>query len=101
MIINILYVQISIAKYSDMTDLAHDQKKCSIATTGLTKMQLNMTNNYQFMDDLNMYPAMLAVDSAISAETPPLRILKGCNHPDHADVAVPVATVARRRWGLR
>lgn len=55
MIIKILYEKISIAKYSYMTDLAHDQKKCSIATTRLTKMQLNMTNNYQFMDDLNLY----------------------------------------------
>ena len=47
-----------------------------------------------------MYPPMLAVDSAISAEMLPLRILKGCDHPDHVDVAVPAATAAQRRWGL-
>jgi hypothetical protein len=27
-----------------------------------------------------MYPPMLAADSAISAETPPLSILNGCDH---------------------
>ena len=32
-----------------------------------------------------MYPPMLAVDSAISAETPPLRILKGCDHANGSD----------------
>ena len=50
--------------------------------------------------DLAMYPPMLAVDSVINAEMPPLRILKGCDHPDHADGVVPTTTAARRRWGL-